>query len=153
LVFMAHREIRIAPAAENAETLEVALVLLDIACGVLAAPLAELRRGDLSLAAEFLFHLGFNGQAVAIPARDIGSAMSGHALGLHDQVLENFVQAGAKMNGARGIRRAVMEDKQRLAGAGSQNLLVKIGRLPGLELLGLVLREAGFHWEVGLGQI
>src|SRR5580692_4681528 len=42
LVLVAHGEVGIIPAAEDAEALEIALVLLDVAGGVVAAALAEL---------------------------------------------------------------------------------------------------------------
>src|SRR5208337_1324209 len=57
------------------------------------------------------------------------------------------------MNGSRGIGRAVMEHKQRLALAAFQNALVKVGLFPGGELLGLVLRKVGLHGEIRLGQV
>ena len=79
--------------------------------------------------------------------------MPRHALGLDDHVLQNLVQPGAEMNCASGVRRAIMQHKQRLALARGQNLLVQIRRLPGLELLGLVLREAGLHRKISLRQV
>src|SRR5450432_3345251 len=72
LVPVTHGEVRIAPAAEYAEALEVAFVLLDVAGGIFAAALAKLWRRNFAFAAEFLFHLGLDGQPVAIPTRDVG---------------------------------------------------------------------------------
>jgi hypothetical protein len=57
------------------------------------------------------------------------------------------------MNLAGGIGRAVMQDKQRFALADFQNALVKAGFLPGVELLGLILRQTRLHGKVRLRQI
>jgi hypothetical protein len=66
-------------------------VLLDIARGIFPAALAEFGRSDFALTAEFLLNLGFNWQAVAIPTRDVRGVMARHALGLDDEVFEDFV--------------------------------------------------------------
>ena len=91
LVFMAHRQVGIVPAAENSEALEIFLVLLDVADRKLPAQFPKLRRWDLPFSAQLFFHLGFDGQAVAIPTRHVRSAVPRHALGLDDQILEDFV--------------------------------------------------------------
>ena len=46
-----------------------------------------------------------------------------------------------------------MQNKKRLAFAGLKNFFVEMGLFPGSELFGLVLRQAGFHGEIGLGQV
>src|SRR6266478_3733499 len=69
LVVEAHRQVRVVPAADDAEALEVALMLLDIAGGKLAAQLAKLRRRHFAFAAQFLFDLRFDGQSVTVPTR------------------------------------------------------------------------------------
>jgi len=108
LVFMAHRQVGIVPAAENAEALEIFLVLLDVANRELAAQLAEFRRRYFPFAAQFFFHLRLNRQAMAIPARHVRRVVPRHALGLDDQVFQDFVEAGTEMNFARRIRGAVV---------------------------------------------
>src|SRR6266404_2937219 len=80
----AHGQVRIIPPAEDAEALEVALMLLDVARRKLAAELTELRRRDLAFATQFLFDLSFDGQPVTIPAGHVWRVMSRHAPGLHD---------------------------------------------------------------------
>ncbi len=57
------------------------------------------------------------------------------------------------MDGARGIRRAIVEDEQGFALASGEDGFVKIRVLPGSELFGLVLRQTGFHGKVGFGEI
>ena len=60
---------------------------------------------------------------------------------LTTKIFQNFVQAGAKMNLARRIRRPVVEDEERLALPRFQNALVEVRVLPGNELFRLVLRQ------------
>ena len=57
------------------------------------------------------------------------------------------------MDGASGIGRAVVQDKQRQAFPSGEDAVVEAGFLPGGELLGLVLRETGLHGEIGLGKV
>ena len=38
--------------------------------------------------------------------------MARHTLGLDDEVFENFVEAGAQMDGSGGIRRSVVQDEK-----------------------------------------
>ena len=57
------------------------------------------------------------------------------------------------MNGTGGIGRAIVENEKRLAPARGENRFVKIRVLPGSELFGLVLRQAGFHGKVSFGEI
>jgi len=91
LVLVAHREIGIVPAAENAEALEVALVLLDVTRGKFAAEAAEFSGRNFAFAAELFFDLSFDGQAVAIQAGDVRCVMARHRLSFDDEVFEDFV--------------------------------------------------------------
>src|SRR5437016_14218618 len=152
-ILMAHRQVGIIPAAENAEALVVFFVLFDVAESELAAERAEFRGRNFSLSTQLFFHLGFNWQAMAIPAWHVGCVMPGHALGLDDQVLEDFVQARAEVNFASGIWRAVMQNKERLAFPRLQIAFVTISTMPGFELLGLVLRQAGLHRKIRFRQV
>ena len=150
---MAHGQIGMVPAAENAKTLEVALVLLHIFRRVVAATLAEFRRRHFSFAAQFLFHLSFDRQTVAIPSGHVRRVMARHAFGLDDHVFQNFVQPGAQVNRAGGIGRSIMEHEERLAFARLQDALVQFRFLPGLKLFRLVLRQARLHGKVRLRQV
>ena len=118
-----------------------------------AAKLAKFRGGDFAFAAQFLFDLGLDRQAVAIPTGHVGRVVARHAFGLDDQVFQDFVEAGAEMNGSRRIGRAVMQHEERLALAGLQNSLVEVGFFPGGELFRLVLRQAGLHGKIGFRQV
>ena len=152
-VFVAHRQIGIVPAAENAEALEIFFVLFDVTERELTAQLAELRRRNFPFSAQLFFHLGLNRQAVAIPAGDVGRIVPRHAFGLNDKILENFVEAGAEMDLSGGVRRAGVQNKERLAFARFQDTFVDVSVVPGFELPGLILRQAGFHREVRFRQV
>src|SRR5260370_4393246 len=135
LVLMAHRQVRIVPPAENAQALEILLVLLDVAHGELAAQLSKLRRGHFSFSAQLFFHLSLNRQAVAIPPRHVGSIVPRHALGLYDQIFEDFVQTRSKVDFAGRIRRPVMQNKERLALARLRDALADVPPVPPFHLL------------------
>jgi len=150
---MTHRQIRIVPTTENAEALKILFVLLDIAQGELTAQFAKFGGGNLTFSAEFLFDLRLDGQTVAIPPRNVGSVMSGHTFGLDDEVLEDLVKAGAKMNFTGGIRWAVVEHKKWFAFASFQDAFIDVAAVPGFELFWLVLREAGLHGEISFRQV
>ena len=69
----------IVPLAEDAEALEIGALDIDVLFGVLAAGAADLDgRHVRLLAAEFAIDLDFDGQAVAIPAGDVGRIEAGH---------------------------------------------------------------------------
>src|SRR5262249_9178101 len=61
--------------------------------------------------AVFLLDLPFDRQAVAVPAVDVGHVLAEHALAADDEILQDFVEAGAEMDGGVGVRRAVVEDE------------------------------------------
>src|SRR6266436_2845100 len=152
-VFMAHRQIGIVPAAENAETLEIFFVLLDVAGGELPAELSEFCRRHFPFSTQLFFHLRFDGQSVAIPSRHVRRVVPRHAPGLYDEILEDFVQAGTKMNFPSGIGRAIVQNKEGLAFSGIQDALVDVSSVPGLELPGLVLRQTGLHGKIRFRQV
>ena len=153
LVFMAHGQVGIIPTAENAEALEIFLVLLDVTQGELPAHLSKIGRRHFSFSAQLFFHLRFDGQAVAIPSRHVRGVMARHALGLDHEVLEDFVQPGAEMNFAGGIGRPIVQHEQRLAFPRFQDALVDVAGIPGFELFWLVLRQAGLHGKIGFRQV
>src|SRR5260221_14334152 len=67
-VVEAHSEVRVVPAAENAQALKVFFVLLDEAGCKLSAELAEFCGRDFAFASKFLFYLRFDWQGLAFPA-------------------------------------------------------------------------------------
>ena len=154
LVVRVHRQIGIVPAAQYSEALEFDLVDFHIAGGEFAAQAAKLRRRNFRrLAAQFLLDFRLNRESVAVPTWHVRRAEAGHGLRLHDHVLQGLVQSRAKMDFARWIRRAIVQDEQRLAGARFEDAVVKTHLLPGGKLLRLALRELGLHWKVCLGEV
>src|ERR1035438_10284600 len=67
-----HGEERVVPATKNTEALEIQLVLFHVAVGGISALVSKLCCGGRAFSAQLFFHLGLDGQAVAIPAWDIG---------------------------------------------------------------------------------
>ncbi len=149
-----HREIWLVPLAKDAEAAEFDFVVLDESRGELTAHLAKFGGGNFGgFAAEFLFDFGLNRQPVAIPARDVRGAEAGHGLGLHDHVFHDFVQARAEVDFAGGVRRPVMQDEKRRAGARFEDAFIQARRLPSSELFRLALRQFRLHGEIGFGKI
>ena len=90
---------------------------------------------------------------MAIPSGHVRGVMAGHGFRFDDEVFQDFVETRAKVDGAGGIGRAIMQDKKRFTLACRENGFIKIGILPGDELFWLVLRQAGFHGKVSYGEI
>ncbi len=154
LVAVRHGEVGVVPAAEDADALELGALEVDELLRVLAAGAADGEGGHFELfAAEFFVDLDLDGEAVAVPAGDVGGVEAGHGLGLDDEVLDALVEGVAEVDGSVGVGRAVVEDVLRLAGAGFADLAVEVGLLPFKEACGLILREIGLHGEGGLGQV
>ena len=155
LVFLAERDVRIFPVAKHAEALELRALDVEILERIRLARLAN--RGGVGAGVAGLAHLlrdlEFDGQTVAIPARDVGRVFAADRLMLDDDVLEDLVQRGADMDVAIGERRAVVQDEFLLAGAGFLNLAVEIGGLPFLQALRFARHQIGFHGKVGARQI
>ena len=141
---------------EDAEPLELLALDVDELLGVLPAFLADGRHGHgLFLLAEVLVDLDLDGQAVAVPAGDVGGVMPEHGAGLDDEVLEDLVEGRAQVDVAVGVGRAVVEDEGRTAVGGAllEDALVEPVRLPLPDRLGLLLGQGGLHGESGLGQV
>ena len=100
----------------------------------------------------FFLDLPFDRQAVAVPARHVIRIEAEHLLAPRHDVLEDFVERVPDMNVAVGVGRAVVEDKSRPAFAGRPQPAVKIDAPPAREDFRLLLRQAGAHREIGLGQ-
>src|SRR5260370_37969019 len=91
LVLRTHGEIGIVPAPKNAQSDEVALLQFHVFLRVLATGPPDLGRGHLSFfRSKLLIDLGFDGQAVTVPARDIGRVEASHGLRFDDEMLEHF---------------------------------------------------------------
>ena len=143
------REVGVLPVAEDAEALEGLALDVDELAGIGFGARADFGRGEVL---GFLHDFEFDGQAVAIPAGDVGGVEAGHGLGLHDEVFEHFVQRGAHVDVAIGKGGAVMQDELRASGGLLHDALVKAACFPFGQALGLACDEVRLHGEVGLRQ-
>ena len=112
LVSVVEREVGALPGPEHAEALELVALDGDEPLGVSAALIPDLRFGHLLFAgAEDFVHLVLDGEAVAIPARDIRAQIAAHRLGFDHEVLEDLVQGRADVNVPVRVRGAVVQDE------------------------------------------
>src|SRR5690606_28098596 len=154
LEFVVHRQIRIVPVAQYAETNEVLLLPRHLLSGVFAAFFAEGFHINLVAGlAEFFLNVVFDRQAMTIPAGYIGRIKAAHGAAFNDDVFENFVNRMADMNIAVSVWRTIVQNELFATGAGLTNLLVDIVGLPLLEHFGLALGKVRLHGKVGIGQI
>ena len=103
--------------------------------------------------AEFLIDFEFDGQAVAIPAGDVGRVETGHGFRFDDEILEYFVEGGAEVDVAVGVGRAVVQDVLLAAGAGLANGLIEVVGFPFGEHFRLGGGKVGLHREIGFGEV
>ena len=142
------------PGSENAQALEVGPLQVEEFFGVQAALLAHLQLAHALFArAQFLVHLVLDGQAVAVPARDVRAVKPFHGFALDHEILEDLVQGRAQVDVAVGVGRAVVQDIGFPTGMVVQDFIINIGRFPFFQGLGLFLAELGFHGKVGARQV
>src|SRR5215469_4840908 len=154
LVGIGHRQIGIVPATKHADTLELAALEVDVLLGVVPAGFTDGQGVHLELfAAELFVDLDLDGEAVAVPAGNVGGVEASHGLGLDDEVLDALIEGVAEVDGTVGVRGTVVKDVLGGTGPGGANLGVEVLFLPDGEPQGLVDREVGLHGEGGLGQI
>ncbi len=154
-----HREVGVFPVASDAETLEFLALDIDPACGELAALATEFVDRHLIFVATFLavllFDLPFDGQAVAIPTRDIAGIATHHLVRPHDHVFDGLVQRVTDVQMPVGIGRTVVQG-ERLAclnlGLVAQ-AIIDTDLFPTRQPLRLTLGQARPHGKVGLGQV
>ena len=149
LISWREREVGVLPVAEDAEALEGLALDVDELAGVGFRARADFRRGEVL---GFLDDFELDGQAMAIPAGNVGRVEAGHGLGLHNEVLQHFVQRGAHVDVAIGKGRAVMQDELRASGGLLHDALIKATRFPFGQALGLASNEIRLHGEIGLRQ-
>ena len=156
LIFRLHGQVGVVPLAEDAEADELGPLDVDELQGVFPAFLPDLDEGHVLLfRAEELVDVDLDGQAVAIPAGDVGRDMPLHAPGLDDEILEDLVQGRAQVDMPVGIGGAVVEDERGPAGflPRFQDLPVQVLFLPFPDGLGLFLGEGRLHGKGGPGQV
>ena len=149
-----HRQVGFVPVAQHAQADEILALTVDLLRGVLAAFLAEGFGVDLDAGlADFLFHLQFNRQAVAIPARHIARVVTVQRAAFDDDVFQNLVDRMADMNVAVGVRRAVVQHKGWAALTGFADFLIQTVLPPLLQHLRFALGEVAAHRKIGVGQV
>ena len=147
LVLRRHRGVGLVKASEDADALELLPLQVEIFLRVFAALGADVGRVHLQLlAAKFLVDLDFDGQAVAVPAGDVGRVEAGHGFGFDDEILEALVHRRAQVDGPAGVGRPVVQDVLLLALSGLANALVEPHLLPALQHFGLVLGQIRLSW-------
>ncbi len=151
-----HRGVGIVPFADAAQPLDLLALHAQPVRGEGAAFVAQLRRRHLvlgdALGAVLLLDLPFDGQAMAVPAGHIGRVLAQHLLGADDEILEDVVEAGARMDVAIGVDRPVMEHEQRPPPGGRAQPAIEVHRRPAREPFRLGRRQASLHRKIGLGQ-
>ena len=101
------------PVGVHAKPLEAVPLDIDVLLRPLAAALAQLYLGDLGhlLGPERHFHHMLDGLSVAVPTGDVGGEVPALGVAFNDEVLEDLVEGVTDVNGAVGIRRAVVQHK------------------------------------------
>src|SRR5229473_7631702 len=154
LVRVLHGQVRIVPACQDAEALELAPLHVDLLLGELPASAAEVARAHVPLLRpELLVDLQLDGQAVAVPPRDEVREPAAHRGVLHHDVLQNLVDEVPQVDRSVRVRRPVVEDELLAAGVPAQDLLVDLALDPRLDLRGLALGELRAHRESRPGQV
>ena len=119
LVLRSHGGVGLVPASEDADAFELLALQIEKFLRVLSARFPDLQLGHLQfLAAQLLIDLDLDGQAVAIPSRDVRRVESRHGLGFDDEILQALVQRMSEVNGAVGIGRTVVQNVARGPAAG-----------------------------------
>ena len=154
LATVVHGQVGLLPVPQHAHALKLAALPLHLPVGVFPAFAAELTGAHLVAGlADLFFHVEFNRQAMAVPARHIGGIVSAQGPRLDDNVLENLVHGVADVQGAIGIGGAIVEHEFGLAGAGGTNLPVQILLLPLLQAQRFPLYQPRFHRKRGVGEV
>ena len=149
-----HAHVGIVPVTQHAQPLELLALHINPFGRVVAAELAHHMGGQLFfLFLELLFHLVFNGQAVAVPAGHIARGKALHVARLDHNILENLVQRRAHVNMAVGIGRAVVQHIDAPAARGVDHDFTRVDLIPFPESFRLALRQIGFHGKGGLRKI
>ncbi len=154
LVVKRHGEVWVVPLAEHAQPFELLALNVDEPFSILSAVLPDfhLSHGELLLA-QFLVHLVFNWQPMAVPPRDIDSIEAAHLAALDDHVLQDLIESGPQMNVPVGVRGTIMQDVTGAILGTLPQPLVKPHLFPPRQNLRFTLGEVGLHGKVGLRQI
>jgi len=126
-----HGEVRIFPVTEHTHSFKIFALITDLFSRVIATLLAKLTGRDLVPGLAHLFlNIQLNRKAVTIPPRNVGRVKTRQGLGLHNDILKDFINRMTHVKLTVGVRRAVMKDKRGLARASIAHLLIQRHRLP-----------------------
>ena len=128
LVLRGQRQVRVGPIAQDAESLELLPLQIDVLAGIGVAGRPDGGRVGFgfALGAQLLGHFRLDGQTVAVPAGDVRGLESAQRLRLQDQILEDLVQGGADVDVAVGEGRAVVQHESGGLGPGGHQLPVEV---------------------------
>ena len=147
----AQRQVGILKIALHTKTLELGVHHVNMLGGKLPAQAAQLQLGYAGfLVSQRPQRFQFDGQTMGVITGHVGSLKTRHVLVADDDILDDLVQRGAHMNGTVGIRRAVMQNKLRIARIVFDHLLVDTVGFPILQHLRLFFRQTGPHFKGGL---
>ena len=138
-----HRLVRPIPQTEHAETLEVALLPLDLLRGVRARARLHLSRWQIP--AVLFLDQNFDRHAVAVPPRHVLGVEARHLPALDDEVLQRLVQRLAHVDVVVGVRRPVVQDPLRATDRCRADLTVNVLLVPFAHPLGLALGKITAH--------
>ena len=153
-----HGGVAVFPVADHPQALEALPLNVDPVAGVFAAAGAEFGLGDLvlapTLAAQFLFDLPLDRQAMAVPAGHIVDVVTQQEPRTDHEVLQGLLQGVTDMDRPVRIGRAVMQHEEGRPGplALSAQGRIEVLRRPLRQDLRLLLRQAGAHGERRLGK-
>ena len=135
-----HGQVGVRPVSKHAHPHKIGLLGLDLLARIVTALLSELGCSHLvARLTHFLFNIELNGQAVAVPARDIGGIKARQRLGLDDDVFKDLVDGMPNVELTVGIGGTVVEDKGRFTLPRFTHLAIQVHRSPSLKTLGLAL--------------
>ena len=146
-----HRQVGIVPLAENAEADEIPFLALYLLGSEGATELANLI-GWHMLAMQLL-DLMLDGQAMAVPAGDVGRIEPGQRLRTNDDVLENLVDCVADVNVAVGVGGAIVQHEARTSLRCSADALIETAFLPGGNPLRFAAGKVATHRKRRVGEV
>ena len=142
------------PVPAHAQALEAFTLNVNVLQGVVGAGIAEANNVvGLGIKAGVFNGLQFDWQPVGIPAWYIWCIITLEGLGLHDDVLQNFVHGMAEMDFAIGVWRAVMKHEFLMAGILLLNLAVNINIFPEIQNAWFILWQIATHRKICFWQI
>ena len=150
LEVLVHGAVGMLPVAHHAQALEALALLVDEILGELLAGVAEFGHGHV-LVQLLLGGLDgpLNGQAVVVPAGNIGGIAAHHGMGADDKVLQGLIQGVTHVDVAVAEGRAVVEHKGGEILVLFQHGLIEVLLLPAAEHTRLPGGQTRLHGEIG----